>query len=162
MAGARRAPSTPIEGRTPANPLPFRIINWIGIIDQLAGTQANRLLKPLGLALPQFIMLNHFSHRPAEGKTVTSVARAMQQPQPGITKTIQKLLAKRWLREQANPEDARSKVLFLTPAGLARHSDAVALFARELAPAFDGWSQAELEALFAQLDRLKLWLDANR
>jgi DNA-binding MarR family transcriptional regulator len=107
-------------------------------------------------------MLNHFSHRAAEGKTVMSVARAMQQPQPGITKTIQKLLAKRWLREEAHPEDGRSKLLFLTPAGLARHNEAVAVFARELAPAFDGWSLAELEQLFAQLDRLKVWLDENR
>jgi DNA-binding MarR family transcriptional regulator len=143
-------------------PLPFRIINWIGIIDQLAGTQANRLLKPLGMALPQFIMLNHFSHRPAEGKTVTSVARALQQPQPGITKTIQKLLAKRWLREEAHPEDARSRLLFLTAAGLASHDQAVAIFTRELAPAFDGWTRGELEQLFARLDRLKRWLDENR
>ncbi len=143
-------------------PLPFRIINWIGIIDQLVGTQANRVLKPLGVSMPQFIMLNHFSHRPAEGKTVTSIARAMQQPQPGITKTVQKMLAKRWLREQVHPEDGRSRMLFLTPAGLVRHDEAVAVLARVLAPAFGGWSPAELEQLFAQLDRLKIWLDDNR
>jgi DNA-binding MarR family transcriptional regulator len=167
MPAARRTASTAAvdigsAAAQQANPLPFRIINWIGIIDQLAGTQANRLLKPLGLALPQFIMLNHFSHRPGEGKTVSGVARAMQQPQPGITKTIQKLLARRWLREEAHPEDGRSKILFLTPAGLAKHNAAVTVFSRELAPAFDGWSQTELETLFAQLDRLKLWLDDNR
>ncbi|TWT02864.1 MarR family winged helix-turn-helix transcriptional regulator [Reyranella sp. CPCC 100927] len=169
MAAATRrmsgtATGTEATGTVPASPtpLPFRIINWIGIIDQLVGTQANRLLRPLDMPLPQFIMLNHFSHRLTEGKTVMSIARAMQQPQPGITKTVQKMLAKRWLREQANPEDGRSKVLFLTPAGLARHNEAVAIFARELAPAFGGWSPAELEQLFAQLDRLKIWLDDNR
>lgn len=166
MAAPRRASLAPdhIEGATAetATPLPFRIINWIGIIDQLAATQANRLLKPLGMALPQFVMLNHFSHRPDDGKTVGDVARALQQPQPGVTKTIQKLLAKRWLREQAHPRDGRSKVLYVTPTGLARHHAAVAVFARELAPAFDGWSHAELQALFAQLDRLKVWLDAHR
>lgn len=161
---SRTATSAEATAPAPANPtpLPFRIINWIGIIDQLVGTQANRLLKHLGMPLPQFVMLNHFSHRPAEGKTVTSVARALQQPQPGITKTIQKLLAKRWLREQVHPEDGRSKMLFLTPAGLARHNEAVTIFARHLTPAFGGWSAAELEQLFAQLDRLKIWLDDNR
>ena len=164
MPAARRAPQQDTAPPAPAsgNPLPFRIVNWIGIIGQLAGTQANRLLKPLGMALPQFIMLNHFSHRPAEGKTVTSVARGLQQPQPGVTKTIQKLLAKRWLREEAHPEDARSKLLFLTAAGLARHDQAVAIFARELSPAFDGWTRGDLEQLFARLDRLKRWLDENR
>jgi len=168
MVAARRtsspATSTEATALVPASPtpLPFRIINWIGIIDQLVGTQANRLLKPLSMPLPQFVMLNHFSHRLAEGKTVTSVARALQQPQPGVTKTIQKLLTKRWLREQVHPEDGRSKMLFLTPAGLARHNEAVAIFARQLAPAFDGWSPMELQQLFAQLDRLKIWLDDNR
>jgi DNA-binding MarR family transcriptional regulator len=161
MTAAKRLPAATAAAGA-AVPLPFRIINWIGIIDQLAATRANRLLKPLGMALPQFIMLNHFSHRPAEGRTVTAVARALQQPQPGVTKTIQKLLVRRWLREQAHPEDARSKLLFLTSAGLARHNDAVAIFARELAPAFDGWTHTELEQLFRQLDRLKCWLDDNR
>ncbi|HJQ56691.1 MAG TPA: MarR family transcriptional regulator [Vineibacter sp.] len=164
MAQARRAfvDNRPGAEAPDAVPLPFRIINWIGIIDQLVGTQANRLLRPLGLALPQFIMLNHFGHRPAEGKTVGSIARALQQPQPGITKTIQKLHAKRWLREETHPEDGRSKVLFITAAGLAKHNAAIAVFSRALAPAFDGWSRPELETLFAQLDRLKIWFDVNR
>jgi DNA-binding MarR family transcriptional regulator len=164
MARSRRGSKAAAqEPRTvSANPLPFRIINWIGIIDQLAGTQANRLLRPLDLALPQFVLLNHFSHRPDEGRTVTAIVRALQQPQPGITKTVRKLLDKAWLREEANPGDGRSKVLFLTPAGLARHDAAVTVFTRALAPAFDGWSTAEQQSLFVQLDRLKTWLDANR
>ena len=96
-------------------PLAFRIVNWIGIIDQLASTEANRVLRPLGLQLPQFVMLNRFSHRPDEAKTVTSVARALQQPQPGVTKTVQKLVAKGWLRERSSEGDGRSKLLMLTP-----------------------------------------------
>ena len=107
-------------------PLPFRIVNWIGIIDQLASTEANRLLKPLGLPLPQFVLLNHFSHRPDEARTVTAIARALQQPQPGVTKNVQKLVAKGWLRERTNGDDGRSKLLVLTPAGLAKHRAAIA------------------------------------
>ena len=82
-------------------PLAFRIVNWIGIIDQLTTTEGNRLLKPLGLPLPQLVMLNHFSHRPDEARTVTSIARALQQPQPGVTKNVQNLVAKGWLRERS-------------------------------------------------------------
>ena len=87
-----------------APPLPFRIINWIGIIDQLAGSAANRLLAPLDLPLPQFIVLNHFGHRPGAengGHTIMALARALQQPQPGITKTVQKLVDKGFLVERA-------------------------------------------------------------
>ena len=75
-----------------APPLAFRIVNWIGIINQLSSTEANRVLKPLGLGLPQFILLNHFSHRPEETRMVTEIARALQQPQTGIMKTVQKLV----------------------------------------------------------------------
>ena len=81
-------------------PLAFRIVNWIGMINQLATTEGNRVLKAIGLALPLFVMLNHFSHRPDEARTVTSIARALQQPQPGVPKTVQKLVALGFLRER--------------------------------------------------------------
>ena len=63
--------------------LGWRIFNWIGIINQLSTARASRTLAELKLPFPQFVMLNHFSHRPNEPKTVTSVASALQQPQPG-------------------------------------------------------------------------------
>jgi DNA-binding MarR family transcriptional regulator len=148
-----------------APPLPFRIINWIGIIDQLAGNAANRLLAPLDLPLPQFIVLNHLSHRPGTqggGHTIMALARALQQPQPGITKTVQKLVDKGFLAERANPRDGRSKLLHMTPKGIAAHQAAIAALMPELARAFDGWSTDDMQRLFADLDRLKLWLDADR
>ena len=143
-------------------PLAFRIVNWIGIIDQLASTEANRVLRPLGLQMPQFVLLNHFSHRPDEPRTVTGVARALQQPQPGVTKNVQKLVAKGWLRERANGGDGRSKLLVLTPAGLAKHRAAIVALAPGLARAFADWPERDQQALFAMLDRLKLWFDQDR
>jgi DNA-binding MarR family transcriptional regulator len=143
-------------------PLPFRIINWIAIIDQLTTTEGNRLLKPLGLPLPLFVLLNHFSRRPEEARTVTGIARALQQPQPGVTKNVQKLVAKGWLRERVHAGDGRSKLLVLTPAGLAKHRAAVAVLTPGLARAFGDWSEKDQQVLFALLDRLKLWFDADR
>jgi DNA-binding MarR family transcriptional regulator len=140
----------------------FRIINWIGIIDQLATTRGNRILRDHDLPLPQFILLNHFSHRPDEGKTTSGIARAMQQLPPAVTKTTQKLIAKGYLRESPSPEDARSKLLFLTARGRAAHGRAIAALLPALAPAFAGWSDAELEQCWTYLDRLKIWLDDNR
>jgi DNA-binding MarR family transcriptional regulator len=142
--------------------LSFRIVNWIGIIDQLASTEANRALRPLGLQMPQFVLLNHFSHRPEETRTVTQVARALQQPQPGVTKNVQKLVAKGWLRERANGGDGRSKLLALTPAGLAKHRAAIAALMPGLARAFADWPEKDQRTLFALLDRLKRWFDADR
>ncbi|MFN3401649.1 MAG: MarR family winged helix-turn-helix transcriptional regulator [Ferrovibrio sp.] len=142
--------------------LRFRILNWVGIIDQLASNRANRTLRDLDLPLPQFILLNHFSHRPEEGKTVGGIARAMQQLPPAVTKTTQKLLAKGYLREAPSAEDARSKQLFLTARGKTAHGKAIAALVPEVVPAFAEWKPADLERFWQYLDKLKLWLDQNR
>jgi DNA-binding MarR family transcriptional regulator len=141
--------------------LGWRIFNWIGIIDQLATTRASRSLAELKLPFPQFVMLNHFSHRPQEAKTVTSIAAALQQPQPGVTKTIQKLIARKLLKADPAPGDARSKLLTITPRGLDLHARAVATFVPQFAEVYSGWDDAEMAELFAKLDRLKVWLDTK-
>jgi DNA-binding MarR family transcriptional regulator len=152
----------PKDAVLPAPDLRFRILNWVGIIDQLASNRANRTLRDLDLPLPQFVMLNHFSHRPDDGKTVGGIARAMQQLPPAVTKTTQKLLAKGYLREAPSPEDARSKQLFLTARGRVAHGKAIAALVPEVVPAFADWKPADLEQFWQYLDRLKLWLDQNR
>lgn len=151
----------PKDAARPAPDLRFRIFNWVGIIDQLASNRANRALREQDLALPQFIMLNHFSHRPEEGKTVGGIARAMQQLPPAVTKTTQKLIAKGYLREAPSAEDARSKQLFLTARKTA-HGRAIAALLPEVVPAFADWTPADLERFWQYLDKLKLWLDQNR
>ena len=109
--------------------LGWRIFNWIGIINQLSTARASRTLAELKLPFPQFIILNHFSHRPHEAKTVTGVASAMQQPQPGVTKTIQKMVARKFLRVDPAHGDGRSKLLTITPKGLEIQARAIAAFA---------------------------------
>jgi DNA-binding MarR family transcriptional regulator len=141
--------------------LGWRIFNWVGIINQLATTRAARTLAELKLPFPQFVMLNHFIHRPQEAKTVGSIAAAMQQPQPGVTKTVQKLIARKLLRADPAPGDGRSKLLTITPKGLELHARAVAAFVPSFGDVFQGWDDSEMEQLAQQLDRLKVWLDTK-
>lgn len=139
----------------------WQIFNWIGIINQLATHRAERSLAELKLPMPQFILLNHFSHRPNEVKTVTAVAAAMQQPQPGVTKTIQKLVARKLLKAEPDPADKRSKLLTITPKGLEMHQRAVAAFVPRFAEVFEGWEDSEMHTVFQHLDKLKVWLDTK-
>jgi len=141
--------------------LGWRIFNWIGIINQLSTARAERTLADLKLPFPQFVMLNHFSHRPHEAKTVTGVASALQQPQPGVTKTVQKLITRKFLKADPAPGDARSKLLTITPKGLEIHARAVAAFVPKFAEVYAGWNDAEMAELYAKLDRLKAWLDTK-
>lgn len=143
-------------------PIEFRIVNWIGIIDQLASERGRKALAALDLPLPQFVVLNHFSHRPEEPKTVGGVAAALQQPQPGVTKTVQKLVDRGLLTVEPSSLDGRSKILRLTAKGQALHARAVAAVMPEAARAFAGWTEAEKRTLFDRLDRLKRWFDAHR
>lgn len=140
----------------------FRLVNWIGIIDQLATTKANQVLADLDLPMHRFVMLNHFSHRPDEPRTVSAVARAMQQNQPAVSKTANALVAAGLLRWAPNPEDGRSKLLHLTEAGRAAHWEAIQRLMPFLEGAFDGWTETELTDFFGYLDRLKQYLDRNR
>jgi MarR family transcriptional repressor of emrRAB len=140
----------------------FRLLTWIGIIEQLTRNAADRSLKTLGLTYPEFSMLVHFSHgRPPE-KTVTGIAAAMQLLQPAVTKTVQKLVAKGLLKARANATDARSKLLVITPKGSQAIERAVAAIAPALGPAFEGWSEGDVETAFGYLDRLKVKLDGMR
>lgn len=140
----------------------FRILTWIGIIEQLQRTRAERLLKPLGVTFAEFTMLSHFSHAHPPEKTVTGIAAAMQQLQPAVTKTATKLVAKGFVKASRCAEDGRSKVLTLTAKGLAAFERAVAALGPTIAGSFAGWSAAETAQMFAGLDRLKRHLDANR
>ena len=142
--------------------LSFRILTWIGIINQLSVTKANRLLGDLGLPWPQFQLLNHFSHRPDEAKTVMSIAQAMQQNQPAVSKTVKAMVQAGLLREAPAPGDGRSKLLYLTERGRATHGGAVEALMPTLREAFAGWTDDDKHALMAGLDRLKLWFDDNR
>jgi len=142
--------------------LGFRIVNWIGIIEQLARNKANRELAETGLPWNQFILLNHFSHRPAEGKTVTGVARAMQQQQPGVTKTMKAMVDAGLLRHEPDPGDGRIKRHFITDFGKHRHREAVKCILPGIGWLFQDWTEDEMTKLFGQLDRLKVRLDDNR
>ncbi len=142
--------------------LGYRILNWIGIIEQLARTKANRSMMEIGLPWPQFQLLNHFSHRPDEGKTVTAVARAMQQLQPATTKTMKAMVASGLLRVEVDARDGRLKHHFLTQEGLEQHRNAVKRLSPQIQELFDGWSPEEMDRLFGALNRLKVWLDDNR
>ncbi len=51
--------------------------------------------------------------------SVGELARADRCSQPAMSSAVQNLVAKGWARKQPNPEDARSSLVSITPAGHA-------------------------------------------
>ena len=142
--------------------LRFQVLNWIGIVAQLSSTLVNQRLAPMDLSYSQFVILNHMTFRGQDGLTITDIARAIQAPQPGVTKTVQKLLDKKLMKAVPNPEDGRSKILFLTSAGKRLRAKAVKDLSEMAAPPFEGISASRLRAMLADLDKLKIWFDDHR
>ena len=142
--------------------LRFQVLNWIGIVAQLSSTLVNQRLAPLDVSYSQFVVLNHMTFRGENGLTVTDIARALQAPQPGVTKTVQKLLDKRLMKAVPNPGDGRSKILFLTAAGKRLRAKAVKDLSAMAATPFEGIPKTRLRSMLADLDQLKIWFDDNR
>jgi DNA-binding MarR family transcriptional regulator len=140
----------------------YQIVNYIGIADQLLTTRANQILGVGDLPFAQFVMLNHFSHEPARPRRVTEVASAMQQPQPTVTRTLQRLVRKGYLEVRAADDDARARVHVLTRTGRAAHRRAIERLMPEVAARFADWDARDVDTLHRLLFRLMRELDEAR
>jgi DNA-binding MarR family transcriptional regulator len=121
------------------DPLAFRVMTEIGIIDQLGTTLFERSM-PHGLTLPQFVVLNHFVRRGGE-RSPLELAEAIQVTKATMSSTLQKLEAKQFIETTRNPDDGRSKRVTITEKGRRARNSAI--------EAID----ADLEALEAELGR---------
>ena len=159
---SKKFKSKPKLGAQNEGNLGFRAINWIGIIEQLARNKAERSLNILNITVPEFTILNHFSHRNPPLKTINGIASALQQPQPNISKTVKKLLKKNLLSACIDPNDGRSKNIIMTDVGNQVLENAIAVLSPIIGPAFADWETEELQDFYEKLDKLKVWFDNNR
>ena len=139
-----------------------QILTWIGVAEQPMVTRFNRAVTGTNLPFAQFIMLNHFRAFAEEGHTIGRLANAFETGQPGISKTVARLVEKGYLRAEPDPNDGRSKLLYVTEAGLAAHSDALARLAPDAALIFRDWPAGDIDELHRLIFKLKSWLDDNR
>ena len=139
-----------------------QILVWIGVIAQLGRTRNNRILRETDLPYPHFVLLLHFCHEPDREWTVSSLARAFQRKQPGITKNVRQLLDRGFLRVRPDPTDARVKKLRVTPRGIRARDGAMARLAPAFSDDFGSWKQSEISELHRLVERLKDHLDQQR
>ncbi|MEO0989978.1 MAG: MarR family transcriptional regulator [Pseudomonadota bacterium] len=99
------------------NDLLFRILTEIGIIDQISTAFLEARL-PKGLIAPHFGVVNHLI-RVEDGQTPLALARAFQVPKTTMTHTLAGLEKQGFVEMRPNPDDGRSKRVWLTEAGRA-------------------------------------------
>ncbi len=114
-----------------SDPIAFRVMNEIGIIDQLGSTLFERAM-PNGLTVPQFVVLNHFV-RLGGDRSPLELARAFQVTKATMTSTLQRLEAKEFIKVTPDPKDGRAKRIAITAAGRKVRYQAIAAIADDLA-----------------------------
>ena len=143
-----------------ADPIAFRVMNEIGIIDQLGTTLFERSL-PHGLTVPQFIVLNHFVRLGGE-RSPLELADALQVTKATMTSTLQRLEAKGFIAVTPDPTDGRAKRVALTTLGSKARGDALKAIADDLAALEAEIGRAEFEVALPFLLKLRTFFDRRR
>jgi DNA-binding MarR family transcriptional regulator len=138
----------------------FRVFNEIGIIEQLGRTIFEARL-PDGMTVPHFSVLNHLI-RVQDGQTPLRIARAFQVPKTSMTNTLSGLEKRGFVEMRQNPDDGRSKRVWLTDAGRAARDAGIAALGQDFVTLARDFDVQKLVAIAPVLQDLREFLDANR
>jgi DNA-binding MarR family transcriptional regulator len=104
--------------------LAVSLFSEILAVDQLTRATLARVL-PRGMELSHFSVLNHLAHSGAE-KTPAQLARTFHLTRGAMTNTLGRLEWAGWVHIRPDWDDARRKLVAISPAGLAARDAAVA------------------------------------
>jgi DNA-binding MarR family transcriptional regulator len=138
----------------------FSFFNEIGIIHQLSRALFEARL-PRGVTVPHFSVLNHLI-RVGDGPTPLKLANAFQVPKTTMTHTLSGLVERGWIEMRPNPEDGRSKRVFLTDAGRTFRDEAIALLDPDIAWLGEAVSSDSVADIVPRLAEIRKILDARR
>ncbi len=108
----------------PSQDLAATMFSEILVIEQLARAQLSKRL-PKGMELSHFSVLNHLAHCGVE-KTPAELARTFHLTRGAMTNTLGKLRWAGWVHVRPDWDDARRKMVSISPAGLAVRDAAIA------------------------------------
>lgn len=138
----------------------FRLFNEIAIIGQLSQTKLDNIM-PKGLLNSHFNVLNHLV-RLGDGKTPLSLANAFQLPKTTMTHTLSGLEKHNLVTIRPNPDDGRSKQVWLTQKGIGLRLQTIMQAAPILSQSLQGFSSEQIESLAENLAEIRKILDSNR
>ncbi len=104
--------------------LAVSLFSEILAVDQLARHNVAKVL-PKGMELSHFSVLNHLAHIGHE-RTPAQLARVFHLTRGAMTNTLGKLEWAGWVHIRPDWDDARRKLVSISPTGLAARDEAVA------------------------------------
>jgi len=113
------------------------------------------VVEPAGISGQQYNVLRILRGSGKDGLPTLEVASRLIEQTPGITRLLDRLEAKKWIRRERCPRDRRQVLCWITPSGLdllAGLEQAVLDFDREVLGQLSG---ADLRELIRILDRIR-------
>lgn len=162
MAEGGPPESGPKTGPAPGEALGavFAFFNEVGIINQLSSAMFQKRL-PDGVTVAQFSILNHLI-RVEDGQTPLTLASAFQTAKTSMTHSLAGLERRGLVDLRPNPQDGRSKQVWLTKEGRAFRDAAIHALGADvarIAPQIDLAALAEATPTLMQIRKI---LDADR
>jgi len=138
----------------------FELFNEIGIIEQLSRASFEARL-PKGFLQSHFSVLNHLI-RVQDGRTPLELARAFQVPKTTMTHTLAGLEKHALIEMRPNPNDGRSKCVWLTEEGRQFRENSIEALSDKMASVSTSLSVEEVDQILPTLRKLRIFLDENR
>ncbi len=108
---------------TASDDISVTLFSEILSVEQLARQNVAKVL-PKGMELSQFAVLNHLAHIGSE-RTPAQLARAFHLTRGAMTNTLGKLEWAGWVHIRPDWDDARRKLVSISPSGLSARNAAL-------------------------------------
>ena len=128
-------------------------------LDQLARMSIARVL-PKGMELSHFSVLNHLAHSGGE-KSPGQLARSFHLTRGAMTNTLSKLEWAGWVHVRPDWDDARKKLVSISPAGIAARDAAIAAIAPIISDAVESVGEEKVRATLPILRDLRIRLNES-
>jgi DNA-binding MarR family transcriptional regulator len=139
----------------------FQVMSEIAIIGHLADTELAKLL-PAELSVASFGVLNHFVRLNVEGESPARLARAFQVTKGAMTYTLQQLEGLGYVTLEADPADARAKIVRMTKKGRKARDTAAAKVNPGMLAMLEAIGAEEFAQALPFLIKVRQVLDAAR
>ncbi len=143
---------TTSKAKRPISGLESHLGYWLRRVSNAVSGEFARSLHARRTSVAEWVLLRNLYER--EQATPGELAEASTMTRGAISKIIDKLQAKGWVRSRVNPEDNRGQLLSLTPGG-RRHLPELAKIAdqndEQLFACLDAQERAALKSLLSKL-----------
>jgi DNA-binding MarR family transcriptional regulator len=139
-----------------ANHLAVSLFSEILAVDQLARANVARVL-PKGMELSHFSVLNHLAHSAVE-RSPAQLAKTFHLTRGAMTNTLHKLEWAGWVHVRPDWDDARRKMVSISPSGQSARDAALAAIAPVIADVVLKVGEDKVKAVLPVLREMRLKL----